>query len=44
MVVLFNLNINEYVEKMNLKNITAFSVLATTKKKEIPSRINHQLI
>ncbi len=40
----FNLNINEYVEKMNLKNITAFSVLATTKKKEIPSRINHQLI
>lgn len=39
-----NLIINDFVDSKNLKNVTAFSILAFSKKRKIPTRLNHQLI
>lgn len=39
-----NIIINDFVDSKNLKGVTAFSIIAYTKNKKIPTRLNHQLI
>ena len=39
-----NININNFVDAKKLKDVTAFTVIADTKRKKIPTRLNHQLI
>ena len=38
-----NLDINDIVDNMKIKNVTAFQVVAESEKK-IPTRVNHQLV
>ena len=38
------INVNKIVESENLKNVTAFSLVASSLNKKIPSRVNHQII
>ena len=38
-----NLDINDIVDNMKIKNVTTFQVVAESEKK-IPTRVNHQLI
>ena len=35
---------NEFVNSKKLKNVTAFTVLAISNNKKIPTRVNHQLV
>lgn len=39
-----NIIVNDFVNAHNLKGVTAFTLIATTKQKKIPTRLNHQLI
>lgn len=39
-----DININKIVNRLNLKEVDAFSVEAVSKTKKIPTRVNHQLI
>ena len=38
------INVNEFVNSKSLKNVTAFTVLAESSNRKIPTRLNHQLI
>ena len=38
------INVNEFVNSKKLKNVTAFTVLAISSNKKIPTRVNHQLV
>tara|TARA_E500000178_G_scaffold183468_1_gene181892 strand:- start:1405 stop:2889 length:1485 start_codon:yes stop_codon:yes gene_type:complete len=38
------LNVNDFVNAKNLKNVTAFTLIARSKNKKIPTRLSHQLI
>ena len=38
------ITVNDFVNLKKIKNISAFSVVATSKNNKIPTRINHQLI
>lgn len=39
-----NIIVNDFVNSKKLEDVTAFTVLAVTKKKKIPTRLNHQLV
>ncbi len=39
-----NINVNEFVDLENLREVTAFTIVAKTAKKGIPTRVNHQLV
>ena len=39
-----NICVNDYVNSNNLKDVTAFSLVAKSKNGKIPTRMNHQLI
>ena len=40
----FNIIINDFIKSKKLKDVTAFTIVAYTKNKKIPTRLNHQLI
>ena len=39
-----NICVNDYINSNNLKDVTAFSLIAKSKNRKIPTRMNHQLI
>ena len=39
-----NIIINDFVDSKKIKDVTAFTIIANTKNKKIPTRLNHQLI
>ncbi len=39
-----SINVNDIVESQKLKKVSAFALVAESKNRKIPSRINHQLI
>ena len=39
-----NICVNDYVNSNNLKDVSAFSLIAKSKNGKIPTRMNHQLI
>ena len=39
-----SINVNQFVKSEDLKNVSAFEVIANTTKNRIPTRVNHQLI
>lgn len=39
-----NIIVNDFVQEQKIKDATAFSLIAQSKNKKIPTRVNHQLI
>jgi hypothetical protein len=39
-----SINVNEFVDSKKMKNVSAFTLLATSTNGKIPTRVNHQLI